>query len=469
MVTLARNAGTYCCLHPTHDMTTPDNTNADEDDLHRVAMEAWELRLTDAPASCERATQVHRHSDPARAQRAWAWAESTLTWHLGASGREAETKRRLHIPIGIFTVIDDKRGLAAAWAQLARCALGAGDTDRTFNLLGQIEPLLRWVSSEERVEWFVLSANCAGTQGRTEDAIQHLTTAFEGLPPASFRRQLRMLNNLANLCSDLGDYATALGAFMLALEMARRHCPEDVLFVSVGAMQLHVMAGDRREGLRLARPLLPRLRELVTTHPRLAPTLGFGMAWVFAFTNEPARARECVDIALAGMPNGTNEGDRCHLDTIRAQVALVEGDETTAKVLATGALAASHARSSLVERRCCLDILVECARRAGDPEALARLAAERARVPAKASLVGQALVNQLWQLHEATIQGELLSDRERSCLSLAAKGQTSRDIADKLGINQRTVDFHFANIVRKLDVLNRQEAIAKAAKAQWLH
>ena len=52
---------------------------------------------------------------------------------------------------------------------------------------------------------------------------------------------------------------------------------------------------------------------------------------------------------------------------------------------------------------------------------------------------------------------------------LAAKGQTSRDIADKLGINQRTVDFHFANIVRKLNVINRQEAIAKAAKAQLLH
>ena len=38
---------------------------------------------------------------------------------------------------------------------------------------------------------------------------------------------------------------------------------------------------------------------------------------------------------------------------------------------------------------------------------------------------------------------------------------TSADIGIKLGIAERTANFHFANILSKLDALNRHEAIAK--------
>lgn len=55
-----------------------------------------------------------------------------------------------------------------------------------------------------------------------------------------------------------------------------------------------------------------------------------------------------------------------------------------------------------------------------------------------------------------------LSERERSCLALSASGLTSRDIAGKLGIASRTVDFHIGNVLAKLSALNRHEAIAKA-------
>jgi LuxR family quorum-sensing transcriptional regulator LasR len=55
-----------------------------------------------------------------------------------------------------------------------------------------------------------------------------------------------------------------------------------------------------------------------------------------------------------------------------------------------------------------------------------------------------------------------LSDRERTCLVLAAHGMTSLDIGIKLGITERTVNFHFGNIICKLGVLNRSEAIARA-------
>ena len=55
-----------------------------------------------------------------------------------------------------------------------------------------------------------------------------------------------------------------------------------------------------------------------------------------------------------------------------------------------------------------------------------------------------------------------LTNRERQCLGMAANGLTSGDIGGKLGIAERTVNFHMHNVLRKMEALNRPEAIAKA-------
>jgi LuxR family transcriptional regulator len=60
--------------------------------------------------------------------------------------------------------------------------------------------------------------------------------------------------------------------------------------------------------------------------------------------------------------------------------------------------------------------------------------------------------------------GAPLSKRERECLGLAAHGLTTDDIALKLTISARTVQFHFDSIRSKLGAANRQEAIALAVQ-----
>ena len=67
-------------------------------------------------------------------------------------------------------------------------------------------------------------------------------------------------------------------------------------------------------------------------------------------------------------------------------------------------------------------------------------------------------------VHEGTrrLRSAPLSARELQCLHMAAHGLTSADIGVKLGIVERTVNFHFHNIIAKLCVLNRGEAIAQA-------
>jgi LuxR family transcriptional regulator, quorum-sensing system regulator CviR len=62
-------------------------------------------------------------------------------------------------------------------------------------------------------------------------------------------------------------------------------------------------------------------------------------------------------------------------------------------------------------------------------------------------------------------RGAPLSARERECLKLAANGQTGDDIAGKLGITARTVQYHFDSIRSKLGANSRQEAVAKAVQA----
>ncbi len=61
-------------------------------------------------------------------------------------------------------------------------------------------------------------------------------------------------------------------------------------------------------------------------------------------------------------------------------------------------------------------------------------------------------------------QGAPLSPREIQCLELAARGRTSVEIGRQLGVAPRTVDFHFSNMISKLGVHNRHEAIAKGAR-----
>jgi DNA-binding CsgD family transcriptional regulator len=69
-----------------------------------------------------------------------------------------------------------------------------------------------------------------------------------------------------------------------------------------------------------------------------------------------------------------------------------------------------------------------------------------------------------WRVAKSTARehaGPRLTQRECDCLKFAARGMTSADIGNKLSVTERTVNFHFGRLRRKLGALNRPEAIAK--------
>jgi DNA-binding NarL/FixJ family response regulator len=59
-----------------------------------------------------------------------------------------------------------------------------------------------------------------------------------------------------------------------------------------------------------------------------------------------------------------------------------------------------------------------------------------------------------------------LSDREQEILQLVATGIRNKEIADKLGIAEKTVKNHVSNILKALQVNSRTEAAMKAVKAK---
>jgi DNA-binding NarL/FixJ family response regulator len=56
-----------------------------------------------------------------------------------------------------------------------------------------------------------------------------------------------------------------------------------------------------------------------------------------------------------------------------------------------------------------------------------------------------------------------LTDREIECLTWAARGKTSTEIAQIIGSTKRNVDFHIETACRKLNVSTRIQAAVKAA------
>ena len=60
------------------------------------------------------------------------------------------------------------------------------------------------------------------------------------------------------------------------------------------------------------------------------------------------------------------------------------------------------------------------------------------------------------------------SPREHEVLTLAADGLTNKEIAYRLGISERTVQFHLNSVFNKTTTSSRTEAVALALRNGWI-
>lgn len=66
-------------------------------------------------------------------------------------------------------------------------------------------------------------------------------------------------------------------------------------------------------------------------------------------------------------------------------------------------------------------------------------------------------------------RGETLSDREREIVKLLVLGEANKEIASVLGITEQTVKSHVKNILAKLQVRDRTEAVTVALRRGIVH
>ncbi|WLR93418.1 helix-turn-helix transcriptional regulator [Shinella zoogloeoides] len=84
-----------------------------------------------------------------------------------------------------------------------------------------------------------------------------------------------------------------------------------------------------------------------------------------------------------------------------------------------------------------------------------------------------ALANQIFtevlELRAGRRQHVSLSRREIECLSWASAGKTSVEMSEILGLSEYTVNHYLNRATRKLDAVNRVQAVAKAIRAGLLN
>jgi DNA-binding NarL/FixJ family response regulator len=95
----------------------------------------------------------------------------------------------------------------------------------------------------------------------------------------------------------------------------------------------------------------------------------------------------------------------------------------------------------------------------------------RAAVATLGELAQQAL-NETLNL-SSHIESELslphpFSPREIQVLTLAAEGLTNKEIAYRLGLSERTIQFHLNSVFNKTGTNSRTEAVALAIRSGWI-
>jgi two-component system, NarL family, response regulator LiaR len=92
------------------------------------------------------------------------------------------------------------------------------------------------------------------------------------------------------------------------------------------------------------------------------------------------------------------------------------------------------------------------------------VSAVRRAIAGQPSLSPEAAQVLIQKVNEPSQPGQDMTDREKETLALMVEGLSNARIAERLTINQSTVKFHVSNVLAKLGVSSRTEAVALAVK-----
>jgi DNA-binding NarL/FixJ family response regulator len=446
-----------------------------------------------------------RGDDAARAALAIALARNRF-WALGRAGAADEALRAAEAAVADADLRDDlvaqrvrliaasgePRAALAAAAPLLDDA-GVGEPARLQIALGATEALF---ATGRCAEATALADAWLPAARRLRDALPHAEVVLLGMRAFALRFAGRLIaatdaseQNYALVLTRRSAQSTAVEAASLGLiwlargrvRSALRRCRESAALLRdvdgagmlalalAGCAQAAAQAGDADA----ARAAVDELERTPLGHRGFEFELGLGRAWAAAAEGEITRGRaHARDAAALARWRGQDAyavralhelcrlGDPSGAGELARLAEQVEGDFAPAAAAHAAALAAGDGAALVVaaERLAACGAVLAAAE-AADAAAAAfrdagRVAGARAAAERSAAWLRGCEGARPPSLLGAPVAAEL-TPREREVALLAARGLSSRAIAERLVVSVRTVDNHLQRAFRKLGVRGR--------------
>lgn len=333
-----------------------------------------------------------------------------------------------------------------------------------------------WYARGQLQEARRLTARALALDAGTDQSALVGTEQPAGNPNASTPSpavRAKAFNALGNLASKQGDWTAARAAFEAAVELRRAIGDRPALGGLLNNLGWAVhQQGDRAEARRLYEEALAVQREVGYRHG-MAYTLG-NLGLLAHAAGDLAAADRHYRESLALFREVGDESGIALTGGYLANLARDRGDQAAARRLYGVSLDGARATGSWRAAIAALLGLADLARTAGDLagarahlEAAAETAREIEDRGAQAEIGSR--LDHLAAAASAPTAGPSapawpLSRREIEVATLVAQGLTSRAIAVRLVLAERTVESHVEHILRKLDLRSRAQIAAWAAQ-----
>lgn len=434
----------------------------------KAALRAWDDASPYRDVAFDDAMQMRNALRDTASHQVYGWAALTCG-RIAAHRQQVELAEVLLTEaLGRFVFVGDKYGEALAIAHLAIPHVLRQNLDRALEFA--LKPLSMDISyvMEDRLLLHNIASQCHWAKGEAHPAILHLIKAHELLKDSNdLERRAAVLGNLGTVLDDLGEWDLALAASTEAWRLQlNQH--SNVQNIQLSHLSNLVQLNCQKEHYEIANRHAELLLGHLQAKPHVASWVMFAnIASAFALSGKIEKAQYCLDRATTSLQHAFTPFSNATMRLCSAQLLQAKGDHDAAITIAKDILDSPVAKVAAANHRYAASVLSHSHSVVGRKAEAAkwkRLANEIGRE----KLLGDILTRQFRSSIAADQPLEPLTDQELTCLSLSAQGQTSADIALKLGIKTRTVNFHFAKILRKLNAMNRQEAIAKASEANLL-
>jgi DNA-binding CsgD family transcriptional regulator len=445
------------------------NPRFSDDPQLKAALRVWDSANSLWDKTFDESMRIRTTLRDTSSHQAFGWAALTGGRIAAYRGDVDRAEILLTEALGRFYLVGDTYGEGMAISHLAIPQVIRRNLDRALEFA--LRPLSSNVpfSDHDRFMLHNGAAMCYWAREESHHAIAHLVKTYDLVKNSGdLERSAAVLGNMGVVLLRLGEWGLALS-------------------VSTKAWRLQLNACADRKRLQLSQlSNIVHLNFLLENHDA-ALSHAEHLLTLLSPTNDPATSSHFLELVNAFSVNGEIEKARLCLDRARTLSANDRTGYSSAHLLLGEAILFEGSKdyySAISLAKQVLDQPIEIVKREvhlGATLVLSR--SYRALGRNGEAMKWQRSANEV--RHEnplsdilssqirARVQIEQpsqpLTERELACLSLAAHGQTSADIALKLGIKTRTVNYHIDKTLRKLNAINRQEAIAKATSANLLH